>query len=256
MGLGKKTADSAVKEAAKTVAADPVMNEVEIAEVNEVDEVLELEVMDEVTSEQTRTKAVATKKAAGLPAMKGTFADVALASLKNKIPALDFGTLPRFKASPAGIKGEEGSLGKTCQITVVSFNDQYAVSPNEDGAPKEMCKFSPDGITLSDGSGTVADHITMLKGEGYSKASSKRYVDLIAILNDAEKDHDNIGDMVTFSLSPMSVKSFERYQLQTTVKMSMNPAITQETAAQVTITAKPKDFGGKEFTMFEFSATK
>jgi hypothetical protein len=62
--------------------------------------------------------------------------------------------------------------------------------------------------------------------------------------------------MVTFSLSPMSVKSFERYQLQTTVKMGMNPNLSQESAAEVTITAKPKSFGNKDFVMLDFSATK
>lgn len=257
MGLGKKTVDSPVKETAKSAAAAPPANDIEIPIVNESE--VEPEILDNEGQEPEAAPAetaVATRKTGGLPAMKGALAEVALAHLKNKIPALDFGTLPRFKASPSGIKGDEGGLGMTCQITVVSYNDQYAVAPNEDGAPKELCKFSLDGINLTDGSGSVADHLKMLKEEGYEKAAAKRYTDLIAILNDAEKDHEEIGNMVTFSLSPMSVKSFERYQLQTTVKMSMNPAITQETAAQVTITAKPKSFSNKEFMMLDFSATK
>jgi len=145
-------------------------------------------------------------------------------------------------------------LGMTCIATVVSYNDQYAISPNEDNAPKELCKFSLDGVNLSDGSGTVADHIEMLKEEGYEKAASKRYNDLIAILEDAEKEHDEIGNMVTFSLSPMSVKSWERYQLQMTVKMRMNKDLTVEKISRVKITAKPKSFGKKDFVMLDFSA--
>ena len=255
MGLGKKTADSAVAATAKKVAevAEVVKGEdvAEVAAPVEVAEVVKGEDVAEVAA-PVEEKAVAVKKQAAPPAVKNAFVGVALSGFKNAIPALDFGTLPRFKASPAGIKGDEGSLGQWCEATIVSYNDQFAVAPNEDGAPKELCKFSGDGVNLSDGSGTVADHLAMLKEEGYGKAACKRYNDLIVILDDAEKEHDEIGNMVTFSLSPMSVKAFERYQLQTTVKIGMR-TMTEEAAQKIRITAKDKSFSGKDFKCFDFS---
>ena len=248
----KKAAKLAAEEAAAMAAREA--EEALAMVTGDVEE--ELIVTDEQLNKAkpAATKAVATKTAAAAPALKSTFTGMALASKENALPALDFGTLPRFKASPAGIKGEEGSLGKTCEVTVVSYNNTFAVAPNEDKAPKELCKFSTDGVHLNDGSGLVADHVQFLKEEGYEKASSKRYVELIAILDDAENDHEELGNMVTFSLSPMSVKSFERYRLQASVKLGMNPSLTEEGFARVRITAKPKSFGNKDFVMLDFSA--
>jgi hypothetical protein len=280
MGLGKKTVDSDVKGQAKLAAAAALENQEEVN-----GELVEDGALDDANQEdaelaaaekalaaakakaaagkkaaaptkESEIKAVATRETAAPPAVRQAITGMVLESLENKLPALDFGTLARFKASPMGIKGEEGSLGKTCQVTIVSYNNTFAVAPNQDGAPKDMCKFSTDGVNLNDGSGLVADHVAFLKEEGYEKAASKRYVELIAILDDAENDHEEIGNMVTFSLSPMSVKAFERYRLQSTVKLGMNPNLSEESLARVTITAKPKSFGNKDFTMLDFKAAE
>jgi len=273
MALGKKTPattnaadvknDDAAALAAAALAAANNQQEAELLDEGEAEGgALEEGTVGETTAaskpatDKKPAAAPAVKGAALPPAVAGQIIGMALSELKNVIPALDFGTLPRFRASAAGIKGEEGTLGNVCTVTIVSYNDQFVISPNEDAAPKELCKFSLDGVNLSDGSGTVADHIQMLKEEGYEKAASKRYNDLIAILEDAEKEHDEIGNMVTFSLSPMSVKSFERYQLQSTVKMRMNPALTIASVSRVKITAKPKSFGKKDFVMLDFSAAE
>lgn len=255
MGLGKKTADSPVAAAAKeAVIAGAAVAEMEKEEAGAVDQdVAEVnEVEPEVVKEPVKEKVVATKSQAAAPAVRSAFVGVALSGMKDVIPVLDFGTLPRFKATPAGIKGDDGPLGQWCEGTIVSYNDQFAVSPCADGAPKEYCKFSVDGVNLADGSGLVADHIKMLKEEGYDKAACKRYNDLIIILEDAEKEHEELGNMVTFSLSPMSVKAFERYQLQTTVKIGMGVA-TEEAAKKIRITAKDGSFGNKDFKYFTFS---
>ena len=100
---------------------------------------------------------------------------------------------------------------------------------------------------------TVAEHLAELREMGYNKAASKRYVDLIGILREAEEDTDEIDGMVSVSLSPMSVKAFTRYRLQVGVKLQ-NPdsGVTAEQARRVVITAKNKKLGTNNFTMMTF----
>jgi len=177
---------------------------------------------------------------------------MALTGYKNAIPPVDFGTLPIVTAQSGRFKCDKEPLGTYFTATLVSVNDRWAVAPNEDKAPKELCKFSIDGEVLSDGSGTtVEEHIEYLKEEGFKNACAKRYNDLIVILNDAETDHENIGDMVSISLSPQSVKQFEGYQLQSTVKIAKGE-LTEAQAAEIKCTAKIVTFGSNEFTRVQF----
>ena len=260
MGLGKKSVDAADQSAAKNTAAAAVATNTKAVNEEVIDPDKEKELLGQQDTE-TKTKpapAPALRPAAGavVSHQAQVMSGMAMESYKDFIPALDFGTLPRFKTSPAGIKGDEGSIGTTCDITLVSFNDTFAISPCEDKSPKELCKFSLDGVNLSDGSGTVADHLAELKSEGWKKAAIKKNMDFIAILDDAEKECDEIGNMVMFSCSPSSVKSFERYRLNVTLRMMKDPNLKEEDFIKLTITNKPKSYSQKDFTMFEFSARK
>jgi hypothetical protein len=268
MGLGNKTTGSTeVSDAAKKAmdnAAEEKAKEKDVADVKPADvkpadvkpaDVKPADIKPADVKPADEEKAVAVKPTALPPATRQKVQGMVLSSLENALPPLDFGTLPRFKASPMGIKGEEGTLGSTCTVTIISFNNLFAVAPNTDGAPNDLCKFSVDGVTLSDGTGSVEDYLEELKID-WPKASAKRYVELVGILDDAEKDHEEIGNMVTFSLSPMSVKSFERYRLQATVKMGRNAQVTEEELSRVKITAKAKSFGKNDFTMLDFSEIK
>ena len=182
---------------------------------------------------------------------------VALQEFKDAIPPVEFGTLPRIKPVQGQFMCDEETLGTRFTASVVSYNDAFTIAPNQKDASPKLCRYSYDNITLNDGSGdTVQDYIAYLKDEeNCPDANSKRYVELICILEDAEQDHDEIGGMVMISLSPMSVKQFERYQLQTTVKISRGQ-MTQEQAMNLEVSAKIQTFGQNTFTMARFKTAE
>ena len=205
------------------------------------------------TAEEASTKEVAVHKPAAAPATFGTQFQLALGEYKDQIPPVEFGTLPRLNASQGALVCEGESLGKTAVITMLSFNDSFAITPNENNADSSYCKFSYDNHVLNDGSGkTVADHLAYLRDEGFENAASKRYVEVVCMLDDADEDHDEIGNMVQVSLSPQSVKQFERYQLGCTVRLKQGK-VSPEELGQVRLTAKTKTFGKNTFTLISFS---
>lgn len=182
---------------------------------------------------------------------------VALMEFKNAIAPVEFGTLPRIKPVQGQFLCDEETLGTRFTASVVSYNDAFTIAPNKKDASPKLCRYSYDNQVLNDGSGdSVQDYITYLKEEeDCPDANSKRYVELICILEDAEQDHDEIGGMVMISLSPMSVKQFERYQLQTTVKITRGQ-MTQEQAMNIEVSAKIQTYGQNTFTMARFKTAE
>jgi len=186
---------------------------------------------------------------------------LALSELENAFPVVEFGTLPRIVAKQGEFyDDDQNSLGKEIELEIHSYHNSFAVSPNADKAPNNYCKFSYDNENLTypyeDDEGTfhdtVAEHLAFLKEEGYTKAGVRRYLEVTCSLIDAAEENDNIGGMVLLSLSPQSVKQFERHQFQSTVKIRSG-AITEEKAAHVVARAKTKTFGTNTFTMYNFS---
>lgn len=212
----------------------------------------EKEVAETPAEVPPETTAVAVKKQT-LPGTQ-TKLVLALDSCKDVIEPCEFGMLPRVTASQGALICDGEELGKQIEITIMSYNESFAVAPNESEAPKELCKFSYDNVVLNDGSGiTVDEHLNYLRGEGYKNAASKQYFEIIAMLDDAEEDHDEIGSVVQLSLSPQSVKQFNRYKLNTAMKIRSG-AYTEEDAKKVTVTAKTKTFA-YTFTMMRFAIT-
>ena len=206
------------------------------------------------TPDKSESKDVATRENAALPAV-GKLMGLVLDDMSNVIPveAVTFGTLPMIKASQGALKCEKVSLGKQIEFSIVSYHNQFAITPNENNADTSYCKFSYDGEELNDGSGTtVKEHIAYLKEEGFPKAAAKRYIEVVGILEDADEESDEIGNMVMLSLSPMSVKQFDRYKLQTTVKVKQGK-VEEDSVGNVLITAKPQSFGSNDFTIMTFS---
>ena len=198
--------------------------------------------------------------APNLPTTPGKLV-LALDDCKNATEPYDFGALPRITAEQGTLLCDKENLGNQIEITVLSYNDAFTIAPNDNDAPGELCRYSYDGVTLNDGSGmTVNDWIAELKssnyndGKGYKKAGATHRYELIALLNDAIEDHDEIGSVVQLSLSNQSAKQFDRYKLNAAMKIRQGK-FTEEGAQQVTVTAKTKTFAFT-FTMMRFAATE
>ena len=179
---------------------------------------------------------------------------LALDCCKNATEPYDFGALPRITSEQGALLCDKENLGNQIEITVLSYNDAFTVAPNDKDAPGELCRYSYDGVTLNDGSGiSVDEHVAELRGLGYKKAGATHRYEIIALLDDAVEDHDEIGSVVQLSLSNQSAKQFDRYKLNSAVRIRKGE-LTEEDAAKVTVTAKTKTFAFT-FTMMRFSST-
>jgi hypothetical protein len=204
-----------------------------------------------VEEEVVETKEVVVKAPSAVSTSVGKLV-LPLEDLKNALPPMEFGTLPRIKANQGCLEhDDDGDIGKSITIEVISFNDRYVVSPNQNGADASFCRYSYDNAVLNDGSEmSVAEHIQELKDEGFTKACSKRYVDLIAVLVDAENDCDDIGQMVQLQLSPESVKQFDRLKMNI---LTANRGQKDVAAVgNIIVTAKKKTYNTNTFTLMTF----
>jgi hypothetical protein len=180
---------------------------------------------------QEQVDAAAKATGTALAAAKSTAVAVtgkvvtALAEYKDQIPRLDFGVLPRLVGSNGNLMDPDKKLlGSKIKLQLVSFNDEFVVSPGDDSdEAKEAVRYSADGKVL-DGTGeSVDEYLKQLREvDGYEKAAVKQYCHLVGILLEAEKDPSNlVNQMVLVSLSPQSRNSFEGHKLQLAVKLRL-----------------------------------
>lgn len=206
---------------------------------------------DKVKVEAATAIAKAQNTAVGTPRKFET----ALQSFENALPPVDFGVLPRLKGSNGLIMdGDNAKLGSKLQMTLISFNDQYVITPGSDEVEAtKLVRYSLDGLTIDSTGETVASYINKLKTvDGYPDADMKKYCELVGILNTAEKDSEHVGNMVQISLSPQSRKSFEAYRLQRSVKIRMGREV-EEGSEELTVTAVVKTMGNYTFTILQVS---
>lgn len=224
------------------------------AEVEETVEAPETAEAEVETAEEVQTKEVAKPRPAAPPAKLGAQFQLALQEFDNAFEnPIPWGTLPTVVANQGTFNCEGESLGKSARVSLISFNDLFIITPNSNDADGSLCGYSYDNHVLNDGSGvTVAEKIRELKEE-WPEASSKRYIEVVCMLEDADEDHEQIGEMVTLRLSPQSVKNFERFRLGATVKVRQGK-INPDDLGQLKITAKTKTFSKNTFTTFTFSA--
>lgn len=240
----------------KPVAEKEIKSQVAYEEV-EVDSADVAEVAEAAPSPADKVKVAATVAVAkaqntAVGAVSNKF-QAALGNYENALPAVDFGVLPRLKGSNGLIMdADNAKLGAEIQMTLISFNDQFVITPGvDDPAATKFVKYSLDGVTIDSTGQSVAEYIKVLKEvEGYEDADMKKYCEVIGILNSSEKESEHLGNMVQVSLSPQSRKSFEAYRLQQSVKIQMGRA-TEEGSEELTLRAVVKTMGNYTFTILQ-----
>lgn len=169
---------------------------------------------------------------ASVPATSLGTKGLVYSAFENRIQPMEFGALPRIKASGGFIMdGDNRPLGSWVKTQLLSWNYRYCISPNQDGAPSDLAKFSVDNETIdNDPSLTVAAHLQELKNMGYTGASSKKYAEIICVLLEAEKTTEYIGELVQLQLSPTMHPAFlTALNVQTTFKI-LKGLLTEEQA--------------------------
>lgn len=195
-----------------------------------------------------------TVKTQSMPVTPGKLV-LALDDCKDATTPYPFGALPRVTAEQGTLLCDKENLGPEIEITVLSYNDAYTIAPNDNDAPGDLCRYSYDGVVLNDGTGqTVDEYIEELRQMNYKNAGATHRYEVIALLDDAVEDHDEIGSVVQLSLSNQSAKQFDRYKLNTAMKLRQG-LLTEEGAKKVTVTAKTKTFSFT-FTMMRFAPTE
>lgn len=225
-----------VAAAVAAAVAEPVVQTAAAATAAAVENNTKPAAPEAVQGEPAATEtAVAVKPQAAAPAVARP--SMAIAGLvfednKDKFVA-PFGTLPRLKASNGNVMDDKDRLlGDFIDVQIVSWNHIYVVGPCDNKAPSELVRYSYDNQTFDDGTGdTVADYLAELKGE-WPQAASKKYGEVVALLNQAAKPSDLIGELVQLQLSPTSLSAFEGFRLQHTFKLSQG-LVSSETADQI-----------------------
>ena len=177
---------------------------------------------------------------------------------EGKIDPLPLGTLPRLKASNGMVFDADNiKLGQWVKIQMISFNYRWQVTPGAEGAEAaKLLRTSYDGKTLEDGSGSVENYVAHLKSEGYDKAVSKKYLDVVGFLQEAASANaPHIGDVVQVSLAPQSVTQFQGHMLQQSAKIARGLA-PAESADVMYFAVDTKTRGTNTFSFFKVTADK
>lgn len=129
------------------------------------------------------------------------------------------------------------TLGGEILLQLLSYQDQYVISPNADTAPKDLVRYSDDGVTCTDGT-DCKQHVADLKELGWQNARiNSRYVLVGAVLN-TEKNADKFGGkLMQIDLSPKSKAQFDRYLIQSAFDLSTGK-ITEDQAVYLDLTAE------------------
>lgn len=209
-------------------------------------------------AQEAKTTAVVPAAAKSLA--KAQKLETVLVDLENAIPKLDFGVIPRLVATQGSFQDADGkSLGDEVNFTLVSFNNQFIVSPGDDSeAAKEFVAYSTDGKVIDETGELVTDYVRKLKeDEGYEDAACKHYVELVGILNGSAKDSEYEGQLVMISLSPQSRKQFEGYRLQRSVQIRMGRIDAESHGSEnLKLNAESKKMGSNTFTLVKFKAAE
>lgn len=201
------------------------------------------------------TTAVAVKTTGALTATRVQTQNVL--SDKKDAFRVEFDSVPRIFAvpdvSPLQFKDTNEKLGDQIKVDLMSYQDSWVCSPNDDKADADTVKYSDDGVTSRDGIPLV-DHVADLKAQGYSKASIQhRCVIVGELLEVSGKDGtDRLNSLVQIDLPPTAFSSFKGYQLQASFQVAKG----RKTAAEASILtikaegAKSKD--GKAYVKMTF----
>jgi hypothetical protein len=198
------------------------------------------------TLTETKTSAVAVANKVDLHVMN---------SYKDAMK-VEYNTLDQIIATNGNFMDRESNtvLGDTVVFTLLSFQDSYVVSPNDDNAPDEVVRYSDDGIVCSDGTDVQA-HLAFLKENGFPKASLKERAVVVAAVESAAKTDKFNGQLVQLDLSPSSRTMWKRYMANVAYGLSIG-TVTADKVNRVKAETALKQKGTNTFTQVQFSTAK
>lgn len=176
----------------------------------------------------------------------------AVKRLKNAY-TVQYDSLASVQATQGSFNERETNtnLGAELILELLSYQDQFVCSPNDDKAPKDLVRYSADGVTASDGTDLKA-HLEFLKEVWPNARINQRYV-VVGALNAAERSDKFDGSLVQIDLSPKSKSQFDRYLVQSAFDIAKGK-ITGEQAKVVRLTAEvATNANNQKYTLVRFA---
>lgn len=171
---------------------------------------------------------------------------------RNALP-VEYNTLDQIIASNGNFVERETktALGDTVHFDLLSFQDSFVVSPEDDNAPGEIVRYSNDGVVCSDGS-DVKEHLYWLHQNGYPKARLKQRVVVVGAVTSAAKTDKFNGQLVQFDLSPASRTLWQRFAISAAYGLTTG-RVTAAQVSKVKAEALLKSRGNDTYTVASFS---
>jgi hypothetical protein len=137
-----------------------------------------------------------------------------------------YGNFTVFKGNNGEIisTGEKAvSLGRWVKVSMIAWDEHFEVSPNSKSEKsRELVAYSDDGETIDRVIGEnykswegkpLKSYVEFLQNEmDYPEAGSRRFIDVAAVVHEAESNEDFNGEVIQVTLSQSSIPSFSRYQ--------------------------------------------
>lgn len=175
----------------------------------------------------------------------------AMTVFKNALP-VEYNTLDQIIASNGNFmtRTDKKPLGDTVVFELLSYQDAFVVSPEDDDAPDDVVRYSSDGIVCTDGT-LVAAHLDFLRNGGYPKARLKPRVVVVAAIESFLKSEEHNGTVMQFDLSPASKVQWDRFLLNTGYGIKVgrvDPAKANRVKAEAVATSA----GSNVYTLVKF----
>lgn len=179
--------------------------------------------------------------------------DNPISMLKNAL-TVDYNTLSQIKATQGNLMEREtnANMGDWMIADIMSWQDSFVITPGDDKAPKELVKFSNDGVTCNDGT-SVTEALSDLRAAGWLKAKlNQRAVVVLAVHATAKESDKFAGTLMQLDLAPTSRTQWQRYCANTTFGLKLGK-LSPEQVTKVKLTTRIAMNGINAYTVVDFS---
>lgn len=149
-------------------------------------------------------------------------------------------------------RSDKKPVGDQVSFELMSWQDSFTVSTGDDKAPKDLTRYSDDGVVCSDGT-LVSEHLAYLRSLGFAKAALKQRAVVVGSIISCSRTQELDDELVQFDLSPQSRASFLNYALGCVNKIRLGK-LTPEQVTKIKATAELSTMNGNTFTKLMFSA--
>jgi len=178
---------------------------------------------------------VASNNALAQALRKGTSLDESQGVIDiQTLETMGIGAFPRVTVDQGGFSENKTKfLGAWIDIELMSWNFVTLITTGEKDNKEadKLIRSSYDHVNLPNGEGTVADYVTALKEDGYDGTNTKKYIEIYGSLRGSDKGGAITDDdikIVQISVSPQSVKQFQRFLLESKMKAFQKKDVTNK----------------------------